>query len=282
MSAPFAMLADIPMFELLDEAERQTLAELLHPTKFAAGEVIFRYGDVGDSLYVVREGRVEVFVESTEGQKVTLQENERGDCFGEISVLDGGPRTATAVALENTETLTLDRSGLLQLFKGHPHAALDLLAVMGRRLRATDELLRSQVARNVNVEEAERLTLGQRIADRVAAFGGSWPFIILFTVGLVIWMAANAWLAARAFDPFPFILLNLVLSTVAALQAPVIMMSQNRQAFKDRLQAEMDYQVNLKAELEVAHLHQKVDQLYETMQAKFARMEGRAEMNDQR
>jgi uncharacterized membrane protein len=272
MSATMDMLADLPMFELLDETERSALAALLTPRKFTAGEVVFRRGDVGDSLHIIREGRVEVFVESLEGDKVTLAENGKGDSFGEISVIDGGPRTATAVALENTETLVLDRDGLLHLFRQHPHSALDLLAVMGRRLRATDELLRTQVARNVNVEEAERLTLGQRIADRVAAFGGSWPFIIVFGAVLVIWMMVNNHLEGRAFDPYPFILLNLVLSTLAALQAPVIMMSQNRQAFKDRLQAEMDYRVNLKAELEVTQLHHKIDELYETMQVSFDRL----------
>jgi CRP/FNR family cyclic AMP-dependent transcriptional regulator len=272
MSGNHEMLAEIPMFALLDDAERAALMTLLTPRTFAAGETIFTYGDVGDSLHIVRRGKVEVFVESLEGEKVVLAENEAGDAFGEISVLDAGPRTATAVALEDCETLMLDRQGLLHLFQQHPHSALDLLSVMGRRLRATDELLRVQVTRNINVEEAERLTLGQRIADHVAAFGGSWPFIILFGVVLVVWMVVNTRLAARAFDPYPFILLNLVLSSLAALQAPVIMMSQNRQAFKDRLQAEMDYRVNLKAELEVAELHHKIDRHYEALQVGFDRL----------
>ena len=154
---------------------------------------------------------------------------------------------------------------------------------MGRRLRLTDELLRTHVTRNLNVEEEERLTLGEHIADRVAAFGGSWTFIIVFGVVLAVWMGVNFLLVLRgaghglspdksAFDPYPFILLNLVLSTLAALQAPVIMMSQNRQAAKDRLKADLEYQVNLKAELEVAQLHCKVDRIYEEMQANFARL----------
>jgi uncharacterized membrane protein len=272
MSANHEMLAEIPMFALLDEAERAALVALMTPRKFEAGQTIFAYGDLGDSVHIVRRGKVEVFVVSLEGEKVPLGENEAGDAFGEISVLDGGPRTATAVALEDCETLVLDREGLLHLFRDHPHSALDLLTVMGRRLRATDELLRTQVSRNVNVEVEESLTLGQRVADMVASFGGSWPFIIFFGVFLTVWMILNVEMSGRAWDPYPFILLNLVLSTLAAIQAPVIMMSQNRQAFKDRLQAEQDYKVNLKAELEVAELHRKIDRHYEALQIGFDKL----------
>src|SRR5207244_550411 len=152
-----------------------------------------------------------------------------------------------------------------------PLAAMDPLTVMGRRLLATDEMLRTHVTRNVNVEEEERLTFGQRVADKVATFGGSWTFIILFGAVLAVWVVVNTFLLiAHPFDPYPYILLNLVLSTLAALQAPVIMMSQNRQSSKDRLKADLDYQVNLKAELEIASLHRKVDGLYETMQARLS------------
>jgi uncharacterized membrane protein len=195
-----------------------------------------------------------------------------GDVFGDISMFDGGPRTATAVATEETEVLFLDKEGLLELIKKHPHAGIDLLSVMGKRLRATNELLRSQVSRNLNVEEEERLTFGARIADKVAEFGGSWTFIILFGITMALWMGINVALGRRAWDEYPFILLNLMLSTLAALQAPVIMMSQNRQASKDRLKGDLDYEVNLKAELEVAQLHSKVDRIYEEMQAHFDRL----------
>ncbi len=273
MSADVAMLAEVPIFALLDEAERGTLATLLDTVHFDKGDTVFNYGDAGDALYIVRRGRVEVFVENTEGAKILLAENEAGDVFGEISLFDGGPRTATAVAIEDADCLTLSREHLLDLITEHPHSAIDLLTVMGRRLRSTDELLRTQVTRNLNVEEEERLTLGERVADRVASFGGSWTFISIFGVVLVAWMAVNAWLLAQhPFDPYPFILLNLVLSCLAAIQAPVIMMSQNRQASKDRLKADLDYEVNLKAELEVAQLHSKIDRIYETMQANFARL----------
>jgi len=280
MSADIEMLGEVPLFALLDQKERKSLAKLLNTRHFDKGDTVFSYGDAGDALYLVRAGRVEVFVENTEGEKILLAQNEAGDLFGEISLLDGGARTATAVCVEETEVLTLDREHLLKFITQHPHAALDLLAVMGRRLRNTDELLRTHVSRNLNEEEEERLTFGERIADRVAAFGGSWTFIILFFCILLTWMAVNAYLlAARPFDPYPFILLNLVLSTLAALQAPVIMMSQNRQATKDRLKADLDYQINLKAELEVAQLHGKIDRIYEQMQAAFARMEKDRKLN---
>jgi uncharacterized membrane protein len=273
MPTGIEMLREAPMFSLLDDEELRTLAALLEVRHFRKGETIFSRGDVGDCLYIVRQGSVTVYVETNEGEKIVFGENKSGDIFGEISLLDGGPRTATALALEPTETLACDRDHLLALVTKHPQAAIDLMTAMGRNLRATDELLRSQVSRNLNKEEEETLTLGQRLADRVASFGGSWTFIFTFSAVMVVWMAVNAYLAFRAFDPFPFILLNLGLSALAALQAPVIMMSQNRQASKDRLRADLDYAVNLKAELEVAHLHHRVDRIYETMVERFTKLE---------
>ena len=273
MSAPMPMLAEVPMFELMDEHERQYLSGLLEQKHFDKGDTIFRVGDVGDCVYIVREGRVEIFLENYLGTKIILRDSGVGEVFGDISMLDNGPRTATVVAMEDTECLAIDREALLELVTKHPHAGLDLLSVMARRLRATNDLLRTQVSRNLNDEEEELLTFGQRIADKVAEFGGSWTFIISFGLFLTVWMGINVYLGKRAFDEYPFILLNLCLSALAALQAPVIMMSQNRQAAKDRLNADLDYEVNLKAELEVAQLHSKVDKIYEEMQAQFSKMQ---------
>jgi len=272
MAATVQMLAEISMFALMDEAERSSLAELLETRKFDKGDTIFNFGDAGDSVYIVRNGSVQVFIENIQGDKIILRENNVGDVFGDISMLDGGPRTATAVAVEETECLSLDRDGLLDLIKKHPHAGIDLLTVMGTRLRNTNELLRTQVSRNLNEEVEEMTTFGERIADKVASFGGSWTFIFTFGALMGAWMLINVVLGSKAWDVYPFILLNLMLSTLAALQAPVIMMSQNRQSSKDRLKADLDYEVNLKAELEVAQLHSKVDRIYEEMQAQFARM----------
>ena len=272
MSETIDMLAYVPLFALLDDEERAALADVLKVACFPKGQTIFRTGDVGGALYLVNTGLVRVSIENNEGAQVILGEYGRGQVFGEISLLDGGPRTSTALALEDTEVLGLNRRHLLEMITRYPHSAMDLLTVIGARLRATDQFLRTQVSRNVNIVAEERLTLGQRLADRVAAFGGSWPFILVFCAVLVLWVVVNTWvLAEQNFDPYPYQALNLVLSMLAALQAPIIMMSQNRQAAKDRVQADLDYRINLKAELEVAHLHKKVDRIWEEMQAQLAR-----------
>jgi len=277
MPATADMLADVPLFAQMDDHERATLCGILEERHFDKGELIFRLGDSGDALYIVRSGKVTISIDNFEGRTILLREIGPGEVCGDISLLDNGPRTATAIAVEETECLALDHEGLHELVNQHPHAGLDLLVVMSRRLRATNLLLRDQVTRNVNEEAAERLTFGQRIADKVASFGGSWSFIFLFGFIMAAWMGINIIEGvAKAFDPYPFILLNLVLSTIAALQAPVIMMSQNRQAEKDRIKADADFEVNLKAEMEVATLHHKVDTIYETMQAHFAEMKGKA------
>src|SRR5436190_14732851 len=194
MHATAAMLKEVKLFELMDDTERDALCGLLETRRFDKGETVFSAGDAGDSAYIVRSGSVQVYIENYEGQKIILRENTQGDMFGDISLIDGGPRTATAVAVEETETLTLDRDQLLNLITKYPHAGLDLLTVMGRRLRATNELLRTQVTRNVNEEEEETLTFGQRIADKVATFGGSWTFIMVFALIMASWMAMNSYL----------------------------------------------------------------------------------------
>jgi len=274
MSTTVTMIGEVPIFELLDAEEREALAQMMDCRDYKAGETIFRYGDAGGHIFILRSGRVELFVESNDGEKIILADNERGDVIGELSFLDGGPRTATALAREDTQVLTMDRERLLDFIDKHPHAAMDLLTVVGRRLRHTDDLLRTRVSRNLNVEEEERMTLGQRVADKVASFGGSWPFILLFGLIMLVWVLLNSTaLLSHHFDPYPYILLNLFLSMIAAIQAPVIMMSQNRQAAKDRLKGDLDYEVNLKAELEVAQLHRKVDNLYERLEEHWARVE---------
>ncbi|MDB4893053.1 MAG: cyclic nucleotide-binding protein [Gemmatimonadetes bacterium] len=272
MPVDVSLLSDVPIFRLLDDTERRTLAALFEERSCGVGETIFHRGEPGDELFLVKEGRVNVFVTSDVGDVITLANATPGDVFGEISLLDGGPRTASAAAVDATTVLTLDREKLLELVQRHPHVALDLLTVMGQRLRATDELLRAGTARNLNEEEDEQMTFGERIADRVASFGGSWTFIIIFGTILLGWIVLNSVLLLRKpFDPFPYILLNLFLSMTAAVQAPVIMMSQNRQTIKDRLRADLDYQVNLKSELEVAELHRKLDHLTERFEAVTAR-----------
>jgi uncharacterized membrane protein len=271
MSTNIEFLASVPFLSLLDADEQATLSTLMSREVCKAGKTIFEVGLDGDSMYVVVSGHVHVYAESPSGEKIVLAECDPGDVFGEISLLDGGPRNSTAMAMEETELLRLDRGDLLQLFGTHPHAAIDLITVIGKGLRESNERMRTHVTRNANTEAAEQMTFGQRIADKVASFGGSWYFIILFASIIIVWITINSIALMKSpFDAYPYILLNLVLSLVSAIQAPVIMMSQNRQSEKDRIKTDLDYQVNLKAELEVAHLHEKIDRVYQHLQHRFA------------
>jgi len=246
------LLAKIPLFESLTDDDLNALTIRLEESEFAPGEVIFNQGDEGTSLFIIEDGAVDICYGEGAGN-ITLATLFNGQYFGELSLFDGAPRSATATASKPTRVIRLDREDLVDFVHKKPAAALRIIEEMGDRLRQTNELMSRQVSRNVLQEQEEQLTFGQRIADRVAAFGGSWPFIILFSVIMTVWMSVNV-LRVMNFDPYPFILLNLALSSVAALQAPIIMMSQNRQSAKDKLLAENDYQVNLKAEMEIAAL----------------------------
>ncbi|MGH9812238.1 MAG: cyclic nucleotide-binding domain-containing protein, partial [Candidatus Acidiferrales bacterium] len=208
---------------MLNEENRKALANVIDSTTLKDGETLFHAGEPGDALYIVRSGEIELYIKDTAGQRIVLNTARPGDFFGELALLDEGPRTATAAALADSELLVLGRDDLILLFQKNPDAALHMLASLGRMTRKADELLRTRVSRNLNVEEEETSTFGQRIADRVARFGGSWTFIILFGVFMLFWISTNAFRGAGAFDPFPYILLNLALSMLAAMQAPVIM-----------------------------------------------------------
>lgn len=264
------MLAEVPLFETMDERERKTLLKLLESKRYDKGDTIFHAGDVGDSFYIVRSGAVQVYIENYEGEKIVLRENVPGDVFGDISMFDGGPRTATAVATEDTEVLFLDKDGLLEFVKNQPHAALDLLAVMGKRLRSTNELLRTQVSRNINEVIEIKTTALDRVADIIAEFSGSMPFLILNGLWFAVWIGLNTInFGVPQWDPYPFGLLTMIVSLEAIFLSCFVLISQNRQSAKDHVKADIEYQVNLKAELEVAQLHSKVDRIYEEMQAQF-------------
>jgi CRP/FNR family cyclic AMP-dependent transcriptional regulator len=259
-----AVLRRASVYQLLDDEELAELAAHVDEATFAAGQTIFSAGDAGGGMHVVLAGHVEVFINDDDKTRVVLQQLGPGEMFGELSLFDGEPRSASVVATEATRTFLIDRQDLERLFARKPSAALDILAVMGRRLRQTDLLLSQRVARNPNEVLAEKATLGDRVADAVARFGGSWGFMFSFGAFLLAWVAANTLLLLGRngpFDPYPFILLNLFLSMLAAIQAPVIMMSQNRQDAKDRVRSELDYRINLKAELEIMELHQRFDRL---------------------
>lgn len=252
----------VPLFRELDENALSELCTRVAVERFFAGTRLFRAGDAGDSMFLVESGRVQIRLADTEGDEVVLADLRSGEFFGELSLLDGKPRSADAVILEDATLAILSRSTFLSLMDGRPGIGPPLLKSMAHRLRRTDELLRHRVSRNANEEEAARATIADRAADMIASFGGSWKFIIAAIFFLVVWVIANSWLlVAKVFDPFPYIFLNLVLNMVTALQAPIIMMSQNRQAEKERIRADLDYRVNLNNELMLSEIARRLDDL---------------------
>jgi CRP/FNR family transcriptional regulator, cyclic AMP receptor protein len=245
-------LRHVPLFESLDSEAAHELCELLESLDCKAGAVLFRTGDEGDAMFLIEEGKIRICVRAKDGHEVTLTELNRGDFFGEMALLDGKPRSADAQVAEDARLAVLSREHFLCFVRSNPNVALEMLTALANRLRHTDELLRHTATRNVNVEEAARLTLADRAADLIAEFGGSWKFIIAAVFLFNVWVWINTWLAWMgkiAFDPYPFLLLSTAINMLSVLQAPIILMSQNRQAHKDRLRAEIDYQVNLKNEL---------------------------------
>lgn len=267
-------LANITMFELLNEDDRIALAAVVDELAIPEGHTLFQAGDPGDSLFIVRVGEIELFIKDTAGQKITLTTAEEGDMFGELAMLDTGPRTATALALTDSEVLVLDRDDLVLLFKRKPEAALHMLAALSGLTRKADELLRTRVSRNVNEEMEVHSTTLLRIADWIAWFSGSMPFLILNGGWFIIWISLNTLpLGVPAFDPYPFGLLTMIVSLEAIFLSCFVLISQNRQAQKDKVRADIEYEVNIKAELEVAHLHEKTDRIYENMMARFEKIE---------
>lgn len=247
------VLRQIPLFESMEDADLAALGVKLSSRSFQEGDIVFAQGDEGDAMYIIEEGAVDI-VAGTGTQRVTVASLFNGQYFGELSLLDGAPRSAAAVAARPTLVLSLERDDFVEFVKRRPEAALSIMHELGERMRATNELMTRTVSRNVVEEVEENLSLGDFVADRVAAFGGSWPFIFIFGGFMAFWMTWNSVAGKLAFDPLPFMFLNLFLSTVAALQAPVIMMSQNRQSSKDKAMAVNDYQVNLKNEVSIDKL----------------------------
>jgi uncharacterized membrane protein len=261
MACETETLRDVPLFALLDDDELKVLAAQVEFRTFGARQRIYKIGDPAGHAYVLLSGAVQVTSIDEDGQDVVFDEPTSGDFFGFASMLDQTPHQTNAIALENTTCLEVDRDDILTLIHQKPHAGMDMLTVLGRHLHAAQGLVRGRAARNPNEMIEEEATFGERVADAVAAFGGSWTFIITFLVTLVVYSIVNVYLAGRAWDPYPFILLNLMLSMLAALQAPVIMMSQNRQDTKDRLRGELDYDVNRRAAAEIQGLARKLNVL---------------------
>jgi len=272
MAVDPGFLANISLFQHFDDDERTLLAASMAERTVKAGDVLFKTGDPGDSMFIVRTGQVELFVKDKAGQKIVLHVAEPGDFFGELSLLDGGSRTATGCALGEGELWILDREDLQQLFRKRPDAALDMLAAMGRMTRKANALLQARVSRNVNEEvQVDRGNLVMRTADIVADFSGSITFLLIHVMLFAVWLGFNS--TPFAFDPFPYNLLTMTVSLEAIILSTLLLFSGNRSAARDRIRSDIEYEVNLKAELEVAHLHEKSDSMHEEMLERFSRIE---------
>ena len=267
-------LREVPLFSEMDEQEVAGIRAIMDEMKFKAGQVIIREGELGNLFYVITEGNVEITVRDAGGEDLVLHKAGPGDFFGELSMLTNEPRAARVRAIEDLTTLALERDDFFEFLRTHAHAAIDVMVELGGRLRENDRIFRSMVSRNVNEIEEEQLTLGQRVADKVADTIGSWPFIIIQSIILTVWIILNVTAWVHHWDIYPFILLNLMLSFQAAYAGPVIMMSQNRQSSKDRLAAEIDHQVNTKAELEINNLMRRMDELELSVEENHSELKG--------
>ena len=255
-------LRHVPLFESLDDEAARKLCQLLQSIDCKAKTSLFRAGDEGDAMYLIEGGKVRISVGATDGRDMTLTELGRGDFFGEMALLDGQRRSADAIVAEDARLAVLSREHFLSFVRSSPYVALELLTALANRLRHTDELLRRSATRNVNVEEAAQLTFADRAADIIAEFGGSWKFIIAAVLFFNVWVLINTLLLTNnGFDPYPYLLLSTAINMLAVLQAPIILMSQNRQSHKDRLRSEIDYQVNLKNELALNEILQRLKAL---------------------
>jgi len=271
------LLADVPLFQLLDAEERAALAARVGTLIKPAGTLLFSYGDPGDSLYIVHEGEVEIFFKNDTGERVVLETAGKGDFFGEVSLLDGGPRTASAEVTQDLQAVVVKRGDLEAFLHAQPAAAIDLLTATGRRLRRSAGLLRRTASRNINEAMEDRRTVVMRTADWIAEFSGSLTFLFIHCVVFFVWIVLNTGPLARTsiggWDLFPFGLLTMAVSLEAIILSVFVLLSQNREAARDRVRNDIEYEINLNAELEIAHLHEKVDQLHADVLDRLAGLE---------
>lgn len=254
-------IRSVPLFSSLHDEAAQELYGLLQSRNVPSGTSLFRAGDKGDSLYLIDGGRVRISVTDDDQKEIVLAELAEGDFFGEMAIIDGKDRSADATVIEDARLYVLAREDFLRFINSNPTVALELLSATFQRLRQTDRMLQQRVSRNVNEEQDKRMTISDRAADLLAEFGGSWKFIGASLGLIALWIALNSYILVTGFDPKPYQMLNLTLAVVAGLQAPIIMMSQNRQGSKDRLRADLDYQVNLKNEIALNEVLRRLDVL---------------------
>jgi uncharacterized membrane protein len=269
------ILADVPLFHHLSPSDRATLAERIDVERVPAGKLMFGHGDPGGSLYVVRSGVVELFFKNDTGEHITLETVSTGQFFGEISLLDGGARTTAAMVKEDLEALVIDRGDLEALVAASPAAAMSILAAAGERLRTTVALLRHTASRNINVVTEDKRTAVMRVADWISEFSGSLPFLFIHLVVFAAWIGLNVGPFANppygGWDAYPFGLLTMSVSLEAIILSVFVLLSQNRQVARDRVRNDIEYEVNVKAELQIAHMHEKVDNMYAAIMARLDR-----------
>ncbi len=274
MPADAALLAAVPLFERLNDEERAVLAAQLDEVDFAPGQLIFRRSDPGGAVFIVAEGEVEIFIEDSTGSRIVFETVKAGDFFGELSLLDGESRSASAQARQSTRALRVDRNDLETLFTRHPTAAMDVLAVIGRRLREADNLLGVRPRFSPNEVVEEKLTWVEHVADVAADFSGRFSFLMVHAVWFTVWIALNVdLLPVHAFDPFPFGLLTMIVSLEAIFLSCMVLISQNRSAAKERIRSDVEYEANIRAGLEVTQLHVKLDALQDTLTARLSSLE---------
>ena len=254
-------LRHIPLFSLLDDDELAVLSQQVELREFAANQRIYKASEPSGPAYVMLSGAVEVTLIDEDGQEVIFSQPKHGDFFGFASMLERTPHHTTAIATERTSCLEVDRNDISALLAAKPQAGLDMLTVIAGEIHNAQKVISGRTMRNPNELIDENETFGERVADHVASFGGSWTFIITFGVMLVSYTMISNIRGGKSWDPYPYILLNLFLSMLAAIQAPVIMMSQNRQDARDRLRSELDFEVNRRAESEIQALSRKVHYL---------------------
>ncbi|MBN8636925.1 MAG: DUF1003 domain-containing protein [Anaerolineae bacterium] len=260
------LLREVPLFELLDDQELEALAQQLEQMTFMPGQVIFTAGEPGGTMFIVQRGRVEIFIRDRSHERVTISYMEKGEIFGELSLLDNASRSTSARAIEQTMVLVIDRNDLLMLVRAHPAAALDMIAMLGKRIRETDVLVRNRVvARNVNeeMEEVIKPTIGERLSDFLTMVAGDIRFVYFNFIWFAVWMVLNMHIipGLEPFDPFPFGLLTMIVSLEAIFLSLFVLISQNRQAARDKIRDDIEYSVNIKAELEIRDIQDQLDEI---------------------
>jgi CRP/FNR family transcriptional regulator, cyclic AMP receptor protein len=261
------LLAQVPLFVNLDEEELKELRSLMTERIFQPGQSIMRAGEPGTAFQIIEQGEVELWLTDTEGKKVVMEVLGPGKYFGELSILAGETRSASAISQEHVVTLELSQTEFFAFLRRRPDAALDVLTELGERLKHTDAILRNRVSRNPNEAAEERLSLSQRVADGIATFSGSILFLLLNLVAFVGWIVLNiSGLTRRSFDPYPFQFLTMAVSLEAIFLSIFVLISQNRQAAKDRLKADLDYQVDVKVEGEMTVLSARLRDMERKLQ----------------